>query len=65
MPEKSTNLIMKYAVVGLFACLLGAFISQTLGYNDGSLQAYMLAGISGLIGGAVGGKLRQRKGKTS
>jgi hypothetical protein len=65
MSEKSTSLVLKYAVIGFFACLLGAFISQKFGYNDGSLQAYMIAGIAGIVGGAVGGKLRQRKGKTS
>jgi len=63
MSEKSHNLPLKYAVIGFFGCLIGVYISQTLGYNDGSLQAYMTGGVAGLIGGAVGGLARQRKGE--
>ncbi len=65
MSDKTPNLMLKYAIFGFLACLVGAFISQQLGYNDGSLQAYLGAGIAGLVGGAVGGKIRQGKGKIS
>jgi len=56
-------MILKYAVLGTLACLIGAFISQTLGYNDGSLQAYIYAGIAGLVGGSVGVIYVKRKVK--
>ena len=58
-------MIIKYAIIGALACLIGAFISQTLGYNDGSIQVYISAAIAGLVGGGVGGYLRKKKGKTS
>ena len=58
-------MVLKYAIIGALACLIGAFISQSLGYNDGSLQAYLSAAIAGLVGGSVGGYLRKKKGKTS
>ena len=65
MSEKSPNLVLKYAAFGFLACLVGAFISQQLGYNDGGLQAYLGAAIAGVVGGGVGGKIRQRQSKTS
>jgi len=65
MPEESPNLVLKYAIFGFLACLGGAYISQYLGYNNGSLQTYLGAAIAGIVGGGVGGKIRQRKGKTS
>ena len=65
MPDKSPNLILKYAIFGFLACLVGAFISQQLGYNDGGIQAYLGAAIAGVVGGGVGGKIRQRRGKTN
>ena len=58
-------MILKYAIIGVLCCLIGAYISQTLGYNDGSLQTYLSAAIAGLVGGGVGGYLRKKKGKTS
>jgi len=65
MSESSPNLVLKYSILGFLACLVGAYISQQLGYNDGSLQAYLGYAIAGAVGGAVGGKIRQSKGKTS
>ncbi len=58
-------MILKYAIFGFIGCLIGAFISQSLGYNDGSLQVYLSAGIAGCIGGAAGGYIRKKKDKTS
>lgn len=58
-------MILKYAIFGIIGCLIGAYISQTLGYNDGSLQVYVSAAITGCIGGAIGGYIRNKKGKTS
>ena len=65
MSGKSPNLVLKYAIFGFLGCLVGIFISQQLGYNDGGLQAYLGAAIAGVVGGGMGGKIRQRKGKTS
>ena len=65
MPEKSPNLILKYAIFGLIACIAGVFISQYLGYNDGSMQSYLSGAAAGAVGGAIGGLIRQRMGKTS
>ena len=58
-------MILKYAIFGTIGCLIGAYISQRLGYNDGSLQVYVSAAIAGCIGGAVGGYIRNKKGKTN
>jgi len=63
--EKSPNLVLKYAIYGTIACIVGAFISQQLGYNDGGIQAYLSAAIAGCVGGAVGGNIRKKKGKNS
>ncbi len=63
--ESSPNLMLKYAIFGLVGGLAGVFISQHLGYNDGSMQAYLTGAIACGVGAAVGGMIRQRKGKTS
>ena len=41
----------------------GVFISRYLGYNDGSMQAYLTGAIDCCFGGAVGGMIYQRKGR--
>jgi H+/Cl- antiporter ClcA len=65
MTEKSPNLVFKYAIFGSIAGLCGAFISQYLGYNDGNLAAYLSAAFAGCVGGAIGGNIRKKKGKTN
>jgi hypothetical protein len=65
MSEKPPNLILKYALFGFVCGLGGALISQYMGYNDGGVQAYLTIAVAGCIGGAIGGMIRQRKGKTS
>jgi len=65
MTGKSPNLMLKYAIIGFVGGLGGVFISQYMGYNDGSMQAYVTGAIVCAVGGAIGGMIRQRKGKTS
>lgn len=54
----------KYGVVGFFAGIIGAFLSEMLGFTDAGLSTYMTTPIATAIGGAIGGWLRQRSGKT-
>ncbi len=56
-----SNLMIKYAVLAFFGGLVGAFISNKLGYNDGSLQVYLTSALAASIGGSVAGLIRQRK----
>lgn len=65
MSEKSPNLAIKYAIIGFFAGLIGAFISQQLGYIDGDLADYLPYAGGATVGGAIGGMIRKRQGKTS
>ena len=59
-PAKS-NLMLKYAVFAFFGGLIGAFISHKLGYNDGSIQVYLMSALAASIGGSIGCLIRQRK----
>ena len=65
MSENSPNLIFKYALMGFIGGLAGAFISQQMGYHDGSLLQYFIYGAGATVGGAIGGMIRKRQGKTS
>ena len=58
------GLPIKYGIIGFFGGIIGAFLSYMLGLNDDSLT-YILMPIATCVGGAVGGWLRQRKGKNS
>ena len=57
------NLIIKYAIIGAIMAPLGVFLAGLLGMN--MVMGYASAAIAGGIGGAIGGWLRQRKGKTN
>ncbi len=65
MSENQPNLMLKYAIFGVTGCLVGVFISHNLGYNDGSMPAYLSGAAAGAIGGAIGGLIRKRKEKSS
>ncbi len=65
MTENSPNLMLKYALFGLVGCLVGVFISQYMGYNDGGMYTYLTGAAAGAVGGAIGGLMRKNKGKTS
>ena len=61
MQKEKSNLMFKYAALAFCGGLIGAFISNQLGYNDGSLQVYLTSALAASIGGSAGGLLRQRK----
>lgn len=61
MQKEKSNLMFKYAALAFCGGLIGAFISNQLGYNDGSLQAYLTAALAASIGGSMGGLILQRK----
>ena len=61
MQKEKSNLMFKYALLAFCGGLIGAFISNQLGYNDGSLQVYLIAALAASIGGSIGGLIRQRK----
>lgn len=65
MPKSPPNLALKYAIYGFFGGLIGAFISQKLGYHDGSLHDYFTYAAGATVGGVIGGMIRKRQGKTS
>lgn len=58
------GLPVKYGIFGFFGCIIGMFLSNRLGITDGG-SSYIMVAIAGGIGGAVGGWIRQRKGKNS
>jgi len=53
---------IKFGVIGLLGCPFAMFLANILGITSGE-SSYLMAAISGGIGGSVGGWLRQRKGK--
>ena len=58
------GLPMKYAIIGAVSVVVGVFLFQFLGiYSAG--MSYLNALIAGVIGGAVGGWIRQKQGKHS
>ncbi|MCF6224972.1 MAG: hypothetical protein L3J22_01535 [Xanthomonadales bacterium] len=65
MSKDSPNLALKYAVIGFFAGIAGAFISQQMGYHDGGLNNYFTYAAGAAFGGAIGGMIRKRQGKVS
>lgn len=60
-----SNLMIKYAGLAFFGGLIGAFISNQLGYHDGSLQVYLVSAFAASIGGSIGGLICQRKIQTN
>lgn len=61
MQKENSHLMFKYAALAFCGGLIGAFISNQLGYNDGSLQVYLTSALAASIGGSMGGLIRQRK----
>ncbi len=57
------GLPVKYAILGAIALVAGVYLSGLLGMNIA--MSYLSAAITGVIGGAVGGYLRQKQGKTN
>ena len=55
------GLPVKYAILGAIATVLGVFLAGLLGMNMS--MSYLGAAIAGIIGGAVGGYIRQKQGK--
>jgi hypothetical protein len=53
----------KYAIVGFFGGLIGSLISWAVGLTDD--VSYVAIPLGTALGGAVGGWLRQRRGRTS
>lgn len=59
------GLPVKYGIVGFFAGILGAFLSEILGFNSSGFSSFVSMPIAAAIGGAIGGWFRQRRGKKS
>jgi len=57
------GLPVKYAILSFFGVILGIFIANTFGYGNNTIN-YISTPIAGAVGGAIGGWLRQRKGRT-
>ncbi|MEA3292495.1 MAG: hypothetical protein U9Q71_09385 [Pseudomonadota bacterium] len=54
----------KYAIICFVAGIVGVFLANMIGFNYGG-ASYISTPIAAGIGGAVGGWLRQRKGKNN
>ena len=54
----------KYGILGFLGGIVGASISDLLGFGSG-LSLYVTTPIAAGIGGLVGGWLRQRRGEQS
>ncbi len=52
---------IKFGVIGLLGCPFGMLLANIIGLSNGG-SSYLMAAISGGIGGSIGGWLRQRKG---
>ena len=57
------GLPVKYAVLSFCGVIFGVFLAKTFGYDNGTIN-YISTPIAGAVGGAIGGWLRQRKGRT-
>ncbi len=57
------GLPVKYAVLSLFGAFLGVFLAKTFGYTSDAIN-YVSTPVAAAIGGAIGGWMRQRKGRT-
>ena len=55
------GLPIKYAIIAFLGGVIGVFIANMTGFNDGSVK-YISTAIAAGAGGAVGGWIRQRKG---
>lgn len=53
--------MLKYAAFAFLGGLIGAFVSMQLGYNDGSLQIYLISALAASIGGSITGLIREKK----
>ena len=58
------GLPVKYAILCCLGGFIGVFLANVFGYNQGGL-GYIVTPIFSGLGGAIGGWLRQRKGKVS
>ncbi len=56
-------LIVKYAIIGALSVVAGVYLAGLFGQTV--MMSYPVAAVSGAVGGAIGGWLRQRKGKIS
>ena len=57
------GLVVKYAVMGAVLAPAGVFLAGLLGLH--LAMGYISAAIAGALGGAVGGWLRQKTGKSN
>ncbi|WP_415406505.1 hypothetical protein ACLHDG_12125 [Sulfurovum sp. CS9] len=57
------GLPVKYAVLCFAGGFLGVFLAKTFGYGSDTIN-YISTPIAAAVGGAIGGWLRQRKGRT-
>ena len=57
------GLPVKYAILSFSGALLGVFLAKTFGYSG--MINYISTPIAAAIGGAIGGWLRQRKGRVN
>ncbi len=58
------GLPVKYAILCAFGGVISVFAANMLGYNHGG-ATYISTVIATGVGGAIGGWIRQRKGKKS
>ncbi|WP_457606198.1 hypothetical protein [Nitratifractor sp.] len=56
-------LILKYAVIGAVSVVSGVYLAALFGYTTS--MGYPAVAIAGAAGGAFGGWMRQRRGKTN
>jgi uncharacterized membrane protein YeaQ/YmgE (transglycosylase-associated protein family) len=53
---------VKYAIIGLVGGAIGAVLVAVFGQESGS-NSFLIFPIAGAVGGYVGGRLRQKRGK--
>jgi hypothetical protein len=58
------GLPVKYGVLCAFGGIIATFLANMFGYNQGG-TSYLSSAIAAGVGGAVGGWIRQSKGKKS
>ena len=63
--DKQPNLVMKYGIIMAVLSPVGTYFSQMADHHEGGVGVYVASVIAGFIGGAVGGYIRQKMGKSS
>jgi len=58
------GLPLKYAILCGAGALLGVFLARIAGIPGAELD-YLSTAVAGTVGGAIGGYIRKRRGKTS